>query len=233
MSSVPVIESRETRLWNKATLLLWIVTLLLIIKSFSKTFRKIVKNRVTPNNSSVSISNDNVHGLDAIPGIEPVSRFPLIGNIPIFLPVNKLFKYAEKQARNISDVARVVGLGQTFVVLNSPEKIECLLKSTDLGHINKTPLYRKFGEPFLTKNSVLIAGGKNWQMQRKVLQKSQKYSAIMENVGLVCGHSMEFVKDLEQLFEDGTPKPIHDAITNTFFAIITGALICVYVSINK
>lgn len=158
-------------------------------------------------------------GLEAIPLLQPA--YPIIGNIPLGVPFNKLFKYAERKAKSCGEIVRITAIGREVVFINSAPLLETLLKSTDHGHLGKPEIGYKLTKPFMT-NGLLQSDGVYWQKQRKILMRSQKFTSLKHHMGNVCWHSLQLIYQLDQQIRKETPQPIFCFISTTLLGVIIG-----------
>lgn len=158
------------------------------------------------------------YGLEAIPQLKP--SLPIIGNFPLVLPLKDLWKNGLRWCEEYGDIYKFCGMGQTFVLLNSAELAQTLLKSGDLGHITKSHYAYEPLKPFVT-NGVLVSKGRFWQGQRKILMKSQSFSNLKAYMGMLNKHGRNMMEDLRELYKDEQPKPANFLINRTFLCVIS------------
>lgn len=157
-------------------------------------------------------------GLEAIPQLKP--SHPIIGNFPLLLPMRDMWKNGMRWCVEYGDMYKFCGFGQTFVILNSAELVEALLKSGDFGHITKSSFVYEPFKPFIT-NGVLVSKGHFWKGQRKILMRSQSFSNLKAYMAMLNKHGRKMTEDLTELYKDEQPKTANFLINRTFLCVIS------------
>lgn len=154
-----------------------------------------------------------------IPMFQPV--YPIIGNYVHGIPYSKVLKYAEKRMKTQESIFRFKILQTKGIVINSAPHLDTLLKSGDYGHIRKNYHFRDLLSPFM-ENGVGQSDGDYWKTHRKILMRSQKYSALKQKMTTLCVYTSRLCEMLEERFITDKPQAISDLLGITILGIITG-----------
>ncbi|ODM87030.1 Cytochrome P450 4V2 [Orchesella cincta] len=110
----------------------------------------------------------------------------------------------------------------SLTVLNSPEYIQKLLGSKDMDYFGKGFIYKPF-KPYW-QDGLLTSKGEKWKFRRKLLERHIfSFKTLTGYMSIFNEEGDKLVKQMEEIFLDGSEKGIEELLMSASLEIITSA----------
>ncbi|ODM90388.1 Cytochrome P450 4c21, partial [Orchesella cincta] len=110
----------------------------------------------------------------------------------------------------------------SLTVLNSPEYIQKLLGSKDMDYFGKGFIYKPF-KPYW-QDGLLTSKGEKWKFRRKLLERHIfSFKTLTGYMSIFNEEGDKLVKQMEEIFSDGSERGIEELLMSASLEIITSA----------